>query len=90
MKDQLVAISKEKAGSEDLFGDQSKSVNTSSTGSTVTIEAIDFGAGGGDIDTDDLGGIADVDIGDTLNNFSDALSVHDSGGIRSIYARICI
>lgn len=74
LKDQLVAISKEKAGSEDLFGDQPKSVNTSSTGSTVTIEAIDFGAGGGDVDTDDLGGIADGDIGDTLDSFSDALS----------------
>ena len=75
LKDQLVAISKEKAGSEDLFGSESKSVNTSSTGSTVTIDAIKFGDfTGADINPSELGSITDNDIGDQLGNFSDALS----------------
>jgi flagellin len=81
---QLAAISKETAGSEELFGDEDKLVNTSSTGSTVTIKAIDFGSGGSDLDTDTLGagssGEPDeqIDLGviteDTLTDFSTTLS----------------
>lgn len=56
LKSQLESLSKETAGSENLFrGDQatfsSKSVNTSSTGSTITLQAIQFGTGASSTDS---------------------------------------
>jgi flagellin len=81
LKSQLESLSKETAGSENLFrGDQatfsSKSVNTSSTGSTITLQAIQFGTGASDTDSTavDLDQLNSIDQG-TVN-----ITQKDGGG----------